>query len=173
MDTVSFKEIALQEFDKEMATTRAVLARVPFAEKKDWRPHGKSMALGSLALHIARLSGMPKNIIGEDSQTFGGSAAMPGSDVADTDGLMAFFDANAKAARAALEGATDARFAGGWELTYNDGTNVREIYKGPRALAYRSLFMNHLIHHRAQLGVYLRLLDIPVPGSYGPSADER
>ncbi len=172
METVSFKAIALQEFDKEMTTTRDMLARVPFAERKDWKPHGKSMALGALALHVARLSGMAESIIATDSLKFGGGAG-PDGDATDTESLLAFFDGKVRAARAALEGATDAHFAGGWELAFDDGTHVREIYKGSRALAYRSLFMNHLIHHRAQLGVYLRLLDIPVPGSYGPSADER
>lgn len=175
MNTISFKEVALQEFDREMATTRKVLERVPFAEKEAWKPHAKSTPLGRLALHVANLAGMPVNILTQDALTFGkpgGAADAP--KVATTDDLVALFDGKTKEARAALDAATDERFAGEWELAFDDGTNPpRQIFKGTRALAYRSLFMDHLIHHRAQLGVYLRLNDVEIPGSYGPSADEQ
>ncbi len=169
MDKVSFKEISLQEFDREMATTRKMLERVPF-EKFDWAPHAKSMPLGRLAKHIAALPGMAAIILGTESHSFGG----PGKplEIASAADLVAHFDAKAKEARAALEGTTDEHLAEHWEMTFKSGDVERKTFEGPRALAFRALFIDHLIHHRAQLGVYLRLNDIAIPGSYGPSADE-
>ena len=173
MEHTSIKALYLEEFDREMATTRKILERVPFGEKAEWQPHERSMPLGRLAVHIARLTEMPVNIIGTGSFTFGASgSASPAAKIADTAGLMAAFDEAAAKARAALAGTDDAHFAGEWELTFENGTTRHQIFKGTRAMAYRSLFMNHLIHHRAQLGVYLRLNGIAIPGSYGPSADE-
>jgi uncharacterized damage-inducible protein DinB len=173
MTVISFKEVAMEEFAKEMATTRLMLARVPLPEKKEWRPHEKSMTLGALAKHIATLVGMAATAIAKDPMTFGPQGSgMAGTDPADAAALVALFDEKAQEAKAALEGATDERFAEEWELTFSDGTTTRQLFKGSRALAYRSLFMDHLIHHRAQLGVYLRMLDVTIPGSYGPSADE-
>ncbi len=173
MNTVSFKEISLQEFDHEMATARKMLERVPLAEKKDWKPHEKSMLLGRLAKHVATLPGLVADIVEKDSLAFGAKGSGAGNEEPeDAAGLVALFDGKAKAARAALEGTTDEHLAGEWELVFDDGTNKRRIFKGPRALAYRTLFIDHFIHHRAQLGVYLRLNDVPIPGSFGPSADE-
>jgi uncharacterized damage-inducible protein DinB len=164
MSTVSIKELFLGEFDCEATTTRKMLERVPF-EKFDWTPHAKSTPLGRLANHVATMPRLVPDIINTDKHTFGRTTPLEVKSTAD---IVAEFDRLAHAAREALAGTTDGHLAGHWELFFGD----REIFKGHRATAFESLFMDHLIHHRAQLGVYLRLNDVPIPGSYGPSADE-
>jgi uncharacterized damage-inducible protein DinB len=164
MTTISTKELFLGEFDREMATTRKILERVPF-EKFDWVPHEKSSPLGRLANHVATLPRFVPYVINEDKFVM---TITPPLDVKSTADIIAAFDDLAAKARASLAGTTDERLAEEWEFLFGDKT----LFKGPRAVAYQSFFMDHLIHHRAQLGVYLRLNDVPIPGSYGPSADE-
>ncbi len=165
MGALSSKELLLNEFNREMTTTRKMLERVPF-DKFDWAPHQKSTPLGRLAIHVATLPGMGANVIEKESLSFGGARQPP---VVKSGGdLMALFEQNAANTRKALEGTTDERLAMLWQLSFKD----KVIFDGPRIAALRAMMLSHLIHHRAQLGVYLRLNDIPIPGSYGPSADE-
>lgn len=155
----------LAEFEHEIAITRRMLERVP-AQHLDYRPHAKSADLGYLAMHIANQPSWGTAIMQEtelDLATFRGPAR-PTSTAA----LLDELDRCAAAYRDALQSATPGSFAESWTLRM--GSHV--IVTLPRAAILRSLVMNHLIHHRGQLSVYLRLLDVPVPGTYGPSADE-
>ena len=154
------------EFDHEMAQTRRVLERVP-EDKLDWRPHPKSMTLGRLAMHVAEIPGLA-----------GAVAALPALDITNVDfnrvassrqDLFDTFDKVSAEARGAIVALQDGSLGDEWTVTFRGQT----VLKQPRAAAYRGFAMNHLIHHRAQLAVYLRLLDVPVPGLYGPSADEQ
>jgi uncharacterized damage-inducible protein DinB len=165
MATVSSKELLLKEFAREMATTRTMLERVPF-EKFDWVPHAKSTPLGRLAIHVATLPGMGANVIEKESLSFGGPRQP--LEIKSSGDLVALFEKSAQTTRAAIEGTSDEHLGMPWRLEFKD----KVIFEGPRIAALRALMMSHLIHHRAQLGVYLRLNDIPIPGSYGPSADE-
>ena len=161
---ISTKELFLAEFDREMATTRKILERVPF-DKFDWTPHAKSMPLGRLANHAATLPRFVPHVIDEEKFVMARTGPL---DVHSTADIVAEFDKLAKAARESLAATTDEALGASWEMLFGE----RQIFKGTRAEAFQSLFMDHLIHHRAQLGVYLRLNDVPIPGSYGPSADE-
>ena len=155
----------LPEFDREMTTTRKVLERVP-EDKFDWKPHQKSYSLGALATHVTTIPMWGEMTMTKPEIDLGGSGpprAMPSK--AD---LLAMFDKNAASTRAALAGKTDQELMVSWSLK-NSG---RTIFTMPKAVAWRSFVMNHVIHHRAQLALYLRLLDVPVPSMYGPSADE-
>ena len=159
--------VALGDLDHELRRTRTALERIR-DEHLDWRPHAKSYTLGGLATHIANL---PSRIVGIVQATDFDLAQAPpnlGGD-ADRAAVLERFDANARAARDAVAAADDAMLTATWTLRHGD----RVLAKMPRAAAIRTHGLSHLIHHRAQLTVYLRLLDIPVPGLYGPSADER
>ena len=159
----------LPEFDHEMANTRKCLERVP-QDKLDWKPHDKSMSFGEITTHMANLLRWTILTIEQDSF----DVAPPGEDpprVDPADSLesaVAMFDKNVAAARAAIEGASDEHLLAPWALLH--GGN--EVFKMPRVAVLRSMIMNHMIHHRAQLGVYLRLNDVAVPAMYGPTADE-
>ena len=159
----------LPEFDQEMANTRKTLERVP-DDKFDWKPHAKSFAMGGLATHIATLPSWTVETIEKDAldiEPVGGEPyrATPASSRKE---LLETFDKNVAAARAAIAGASDEHLFKPWSLL-KGGAVVLTL---PRVAVLRSFVMNHLIHHRAQLGVYLRLNDVPVPALYGPSADE-
>jgi len=159
----------LNEFDHEMTNTRKTLERVPDTNF-DWKPHAKSMSMGALASHIAMIPSWGKMTV--DTASFdvnppgGQPAQMP--QLKTKAELLAFFDKTVPEARAAIAGASDQALLTPWSLL-NGG---KPIFTMPRIAVLRSMIMNHMIHHRAQLGVYLRLNDIPVPGLYGPSADE-
>jgi uncharacterized damage-inducible protein DinB len=167
--SMAISQALLPEFDAEMANTRKTLERVP-ADKFGWKPHQKSFAMGALALHIATMTGWAKDAIEKDSfdvAPVGGQPYQPPK--ADTTAeLLALFDKGAAGARAALAGASDEHLMQPWSLL-NGGKVLMTM---PRIAVVRSFVMNHTIHHRAQLGVYLRLNDIAVPSIYGPSADE-
>lgn len=161
-------ELLLEDFDAEMAGTRKTLERIP-ETNPDWKPHEKSFPVGKLAMHVATLPVFAKWIMEDD----GMDLAVPKHSRPDTafrtrDTLLATFDAAASDARKALAGASDEHLQQNWSFRFGD----RIIMDADRIKTYRIMFFNHLIHHRAQLGVYLRLNDIPVPGLYGPSADE-
>ena len=161
---MSIGESLLPEFDLEMATTRRVLERVP-TEQGTWKPHPKSFALG----HLAQLvSGMPGWITKTIRDTKIDLSKGSGYSFEKTDTLLAQFDKNVREAREALAQSRDADYDVSWSLTHGD----RVLFTSPRGVVVRS-HINHLIHHRGQLTVYLRLLDIPVPMIYGPTADER
>lgn len=159
-----FKHLLIQEFDREVSSTRKTLERVP-AGKWDWKPHKKSGTLGWLAGHIATLPSFGTTIVRRPSLEISG-ANFPRVETHDM--LINTFDRSSEDTRKALAELEDAHLEQNWTLT----NNGQAIFTMPRYLALRSMCFNHIVHHRAQLTVYLRLLDIPVPGLYGPSADE-
>jgi uncharacterized damage-inducible protein DinB len=155
----------LQEFDNEAGTTRRVLERVP-DDKLGWKPHPKSMSLGDLALHVA---GSPAVICGwasEDETKFTGNNTPPSPK--STAEILAAHDAGVKTVKEKLSAIGDAGLQKMWKATAGGNT----LMTMPKAALVRAIVMNHWIHHRGQLSVYLRLLDVPVPSIYGPSADE-
>ena len=155
----------LPEFDHEMTTTRKVLERVP-EDKFDWKPHAKSFSLGALSTHVAALPTWGAEALTRSEIDIAGG--QPPTAPSSKAGLMATFDKNVAATRSALAGKTDAELLATWTLKRGGKT----IFSMPKTNVLRSFVLNHLIHHRGQLSVYLRLLDLPVPSIYGPSADE-
>jgi uncharacterized damage-inducible protein DinB len=156
----------LEEFDAEVQKTRTTLQRVP-AGKEDFAPHAKSMPLGKLAPHVAQLGGFGVIILTEPGLDFATRKFTPLA-FESADQLVRVFDEGTANVRKALQNVSDERWDEPWKLT----AGGRPIFEGSRFLAYREMFINHIIHHRAQLGVYLRLNGAPVPSTYGPSADE-
>ena len=166
---MAIKDGLLPEFDHEMATTRRLLERLPEAEFA-WKPHAKSMALGQLAGHIANLpqwcsATLASTVFDLDSLPVSSRPELPASRAV----LIEEFDAKVTAARNQLTSTTDAEFMTPWTLKKGG----QEVFTLPRISAIRSFVMNHLIHHRGQLSVYLRLKDVPLPSIYGPTADEQ
>jgi uncharacterized damage-inducible protein DinB len=161
---MSLADSLLPEFDQEMATTRRLLERVP-SDKAEWKPHPKSFALGHLAQLVSWMPGWITSTLQDTRLDLLGAA---GYSFESTDDLLTGFDANVRSAREALTRATDADFAVSWSLTRGD----QILLTAPRAAVVR-MHISHLSHHRGQLTVYLRLLDIPIPPIYGPTADER
>lgn len=159
----------LPEFDIEMANTRKTLERVP-EDKFGWKPHEKSMTLGRLANHLATIPVWTGHALEQDKLDVNPPEGRPSQpeEVSTRKELLALFDKNVAEARAKIAGAGDEQFVKPWSLL-NGG---KVVFTLPRAAVLRSFVMNHSIHHRAQLGVYLRLNDVPVPSIYGPSADE-
>ena len=159
-------ELLLVEFDEEMKKTRTALKRVP-EDKKDFAPHPKSMPLGRLAPHVAELAGFGVTVLTTPELDFstGSYKPMAFESVAQ---LLQAFDEGAAKARTALQNTPDEAWTQNWKLSFQD----KPLFSGSRFLAYRQMFLNHLVHHRAQLGVYLRLNEKPVPATYGPSADD-
>jgi uncharacterized damage-inducible protein DinB len=155
----------LPEFDHEMANTRKSLERVP-DDKLGFKPHPKSMSLGGLATHLSTINHWSEAIMGQDS--FDVSTAPRNAELTSRAEVLAMFDKNAATARKLIAEATDAHLLKPWALTAGSHT----VFSMPRVAVLRSFIMNHTIHHRAQLGVYLRLNDVAVPSIYGPSADE-
>jgi len=168
---MSFAQMLLPEFENEMKTTRKVLERVP-EEKMGWKPHEKSMTLGRLAGHVAELVGWGAYTLENDDLDLapGGVPAFKSLDSRSRQEVLDVFDANVLKTRAALEQANDdAAFGKSWTLQMGD----RVIFTLPRGAVLRTMFFSHVVHHRGQLSVYLRLNDVPVPSIYGPSADEQ
>jgi uncharacterized damage-inducible protein DinB len=159
-------DLLLVEFDEEMKKTRTTLERVP-ADKKDFAPHPKSMPLGKLAPHVAQLAGFGVIVLTTPELDFstGRIARVP---FESTEQLVKAFDEGAVQARSALTNTPDEAWTQPWKLSFGG----KPIFSGSRFLAYRQMFLNHIVHHRAQLGVYLRLNEKPVPATYGPSADD-
>jgi hypothetical protein len=155
--------IPLAEFDAEMGSTRRLLERVP-TDKGPWKPHAKSFALGHLAQLI---SWMPGWITMTLRDTRFDLASGPGYSFEPTDALLEAFDANVAGARAALMDVDGPDLDVVWSLVHGD----RVLYSNPRGSAVRE-HLRHLVHHRGQLSVYLRLIDVPLPSIYGPTADE-
>jgi uncharacterized damage-inducible protein DinB len=163
---MTVSEILLLDYDVEIANTRRTLERIPESDPQ-WKPDEKSMPIGRLALHVARLPEFCTTML----TTTGLDMAIrkfPDFIFESTAHLLSELERTASEARAKLASATDEDLQANWKLSFGD----RVFLNGPRMLLYRTMFLNHLVHHRAQLGVYLRLLGIPVPGLYGPSADE-
>jgi len=159
-------DLLLQEFDHEMNTTRITLERVPF-DKKGFAPHVRSMPLDKLAPHVAELAGFGATILTTPELDFSSAPSRPRPPF-ELDGLLKAFDENVAKARVALRDTKDEAWLQSWKLSFQGKT----IFSGNRFLAYRQMFLNHLVHHRAQLGVYLRLNEKPLPATYGPSADD-
>jgi uncharacterized damage-inducible protein DinB len=159
----------LPEFDHEMSNTRKTLERVP-EDKFGWRPHEKSFSMGALATHLATLPGWAALTVQRDSFDLAPQGEPPPKTepAKSTKELLERFDRNVATARDALATASDEDLLKTWTLLKGGKT----VFSLPRVAALRSFVMNHNIHHRAQLGVYLRLNDVPVPSIYGPSADE-
>ena len=154
----------LPEFDQEMATTRRVIERVP-TEKGTWKPHPKSFSLGHLTQLVASMPGWLTNAVSETSLDLAG---YPGYSYEKTEDLLKTFDKHVGEARKAIASAKDPDFQVPWSLKRGD----QVFFSAPRAVIVRQT-INHLVHHRGQLTVYLRLIDVPVPSIYGPTADEK
>lgn len=154
----------LQDFDAEMKSTRTLLERVP-EPLTTYKPHEKSMALDALATHVADIPSWFR--VALETDHFHVPADFHEEPVADREALLRKFDQGVAEARESIGRAADADMPKDWTFTYGDSFKLVE----PRTATVRG-FLNHLVHHRAQLGVYLRLLNIPIPGMYGPSADE-
>jgi len=156
----------LMEIDQEAAITRRLLERVP-QDRLGWKPHSKSMTLGQLALHVAQTQGRVVDAVSADTMEVPNFRDQPSAETISQ--LLSEFDASLVHAKEVINRWDDATATATWRLT-KDG---KELMSLPRIGFMRSIGMNHLYHHRGQLSVYLRLLDVPLPSIYGPSADER
>jgi len=159
-------ETLIPEFDHEIKTTRNVLERVDW-EKKDWKPHEKSMTFGGLAAHVAEIGMWCISTLNTSGIDMEKNPYFPPA-FSSLEELLKDFDSKIKEGRALLEKTSDEAFMETW--TMKAGEKV--FMSMPRIAAYRSIVIKHTVHHRGQLSVYLRMNDIPVPSIYGPSADE-
>jgi len=156
----------LNELENEAKVTRSCLERVP-ADKFDWKPHEKSMSMGRLATHCAEMFGWTKPTLKQDVLDFATGDLVP-FEPKTTEDLLAFFDDHIATAKAVLAETPDEVFMTNWTLRNGE----TEYFTMPKIAVMRTFVLNHIVHHRGQLSVYLRLNDIPVPSIYGPSADE-
>ncbi|MBP1771464.1 MAG: DinB superfamily protein [Holophagaceae bacterium] len=166
---MSLSQALLPEFTQEMAGLRRVIERIP-AGRMDYKPHAKCFSLGDLANHLVEIPGWTVSTLTMDELDLSdpdlvAKRPAPSQDAA---GLLRTLDAGVEKALAVLAQTSDATFGENWTLK-NEG---QALFTMPRATVLRSFVLNHVIHHRAQLGLYLRLLEVPVPALYGPSADE-
>lgn len=160
-------EALLMEFEREADKTRKMLERVPL-DKADWKPHEKSFTLGRLASHVAEIPGWANVTLNQDELDFSKMDYKPV--VAETtEDLLKLFDEKRAGAAEAIKNATDEVLMSDW--TMRDGDTV--FFTAPKIGVLRDFVLNHVIHHRAQLGVYLRMNDVPVPQTFGPTADEQ
>jgi uncharacterized damage-inducible protein DinB len=160
----------MPEFEMEFANTRKMLELVP-DDRLGWKPHEKSMELGRLAWHVSDFPSWCRDVLTKPGMSITAEEAEQHRDVwkgKTRAEMLARFDADFAEAKAALESSGDEDWMIHWKMEWMGRTVVDQ----PRRAIYRGMVMNHMIHHRAQLGVYLRLLDIPIPGMYGPSADD-
>ena len=164
---MAIKDAFMAELKHESALTKKILERVPL-DKKEWKPHERSMTLGRLATHIAQTPHWISDIYHIDDFDFATRSFQP-IVAASSDELMKIFQDTLDTALADLEKMSDEDFSKKWIVRVGD----KVMYDTPKKVAMRGWAYSHLIHHRGQLSVYLRLLDVPVPGMYGPSADER
>jgi len=165
---MAIKDALLAELKHESAMTKKMLEKVPF-DKKDWKPHEKSMSLGRLATHVAENCHWISDILHIDNFDFMKDYKFAGQVASSSNELIEIFQTNLDKAITDLSNMSDGELSKTW--TVKRGEQV--IYELPKKVAIRGWGMNHMIHHRGQLSVYLRLLDVPVPGMYGPSADEK
>jgi uncharacterized damage-inducible protein DinB len=163
---MALADALLPEFDHEMAVTRTLLSRVPDGVF-NWKPHPKSMSLGQLARHVATLPLW--GVVTLTQPAFDLAANPPLAPCQTRAEVLQLFDTHVAQTRAALVGIDDATLMTPWSLQQGGHT----LFSMPKAGVWRTFVMSHLIHHRAQLGVYLRMHDVPLPAMYGPTADER
>jgi uncharacterized damage-inducible protein DinB len=163
---MALNDLLLVEFNEEMKKTRTTLERVP-VDKKDFAPHAKSMPLGKLAPHVAQLAGFGVTVLTSPELDFAKGSYKP-IPLESTEQLLRVFDEGVANVRTALKNTSDDAWEQNWKLSFQG----KPIFNGSRFLAYRQMFLNHMVHHRAQLGVYLRLNEKAVPATYGPSADD-
>jgi len=163
---MTISEALLPELDHEMAKTRKTLERVP-ADKPEFAPHPHSMPLGKLAPHVAQLAGFGLSILTTPRVDFSAGTYRP-LPLESAAQLVKVLEEGAAKVRQALINTPDEAWKENWQLALGG----KVLFDGSRFLAYREMFLNHVIHHRAQLGIYLRLNGVPVPAIYGPSADE-
>lgn len=162
---MAFTDALLPEFDREMGTTRKLLERLP-DEHLGWRPHERSMSFGRLATHVAEIPQWSERALEHDELDLRGPYAP--REERSRAAILALFDAHAATARKAISSRSDAEFMAPWTLK-RDG---KTLFTMPKVAVVRSMVLNHLIHHRGQLSVYLRLHNVPLPPIYGPTADE-
>lgn len=163
---MAFMDTFLPEFDREMGTTRRLLERTPLTNP-DWAPHAKSRTLLQLATHIAYIPSMAT--LGMNESGFDSATPRPERPpITSTAALVQAFDEAVQTARAAMAAKTDAELMAPWTLRHGN----RELFTVPKVGVLRNMCLNHIIHHRGQLSVYLRMQDVPLPSIYGPSADE-
>lgn len=162
---MTINDLLLSEFDEEAKKTRTALERVP--AKADFTPHPKSTPLGKLAAHVAQLAGFGLTILTEPGLDFSQGSYKPLAFESAAQ-LVRVFDEGTAKVREALARVPESAWTERWRLSFGGKT----IFEGTRFLAYREMYLNHVVHHRAQLGVYLRLTNEPVPATYGPSADD-
>ena len=160
-------ESLISEFDHEAQTTRKHLERLP-KDKLEWRPHQKSFTAAGLASHIVDCISWADSIFNLDEIDFDPATYKP-YQATSTDDLLKTFDEKVKVCEQALANANDTTLTQPWRLRIKGKT----WFEKPKTAVFRDMVLSHIIHHRGQFSVYLRLLDIPVPGSYGPSADEQ
>ena len=163
---MTITEALLSEFDQEMVNTRKMLERVP-ADGGDYRPHEKSMPMGRLAAHVAELAGFGLTVLTGPGLDFSSSSYKP-VPFESAPQLVKVLEDHAAKVRPALASTTEEAWEQNWTLAFEGKT----IFQANRFMAYRQMFLNHMVHHRAQLGVYLRMNGVPLPSIYGPSADE-
>jgi uncharacterized damage-inducible protein DinB len=163
---MSVSQLLQLEFDEEIKKTRAILERLP-EDKKEFAPHPKSMPLNRLAPHVAQLAGFGLTVLTTPEYDFASGSFKPLPFESNAQ-LVGVLEDGAAKVRAALQKLPDEAWQENWMLSFQG----KPIFKGSRFLAYRQMFLNHLVHHRAQLGVYLRLNGKPLPPTYGPTADD-
>ncbi len=169
MHTSSVQQNILAELDHELAATRRVLERVPYDTQSDWKPHEKSMSLGQLSAHVVNLLAFNLLFVQHASRDFlDPNAPKPGPRPASRNELLARFDDYSEQLRQALRASDDEKLTHSFQLKRGE----QVLMDRSKAGAIRIMGLNHSIHHRGQLTLYLRMLDIPVPGLYGPSADD-
>jgi len=162
---MSIAKMFLGEFVHEATATRNTLAVVP-GDRLDYKPHEKSFHLGRLAGHVAEIPHWTEGVIADDVLDMGSGDFEP-LDPSSVEELLAAWDKSVAAFNQALEGVSDEHLGTTWKLCHGDSV----LYQAPRVAAIRGFVLNHMIHHRGQLQVYLRLLDVPLPSVYGPTAD--
>jgi len=155
------------ELLEEAKATRQMLERAP-QDKFGWKPHEKSMTLGRLASHVAEIPGWTSEVLTKDEMVFDPATYKP-VQCASTKELLALFDDKMAQAEKDMAGVSDARMMQSWRLKTGD----KVVFEAPRVVVIRSMMLNHAVHHRGQLSVYLRLLEVPLPPVYGPTADDR
>ena len=163
---MALADALLPEFDHEMATTRKLLERVP-ENQLGWRPHAKSMTLGALAQHVASSPMWGSETLKTSEHAMDGDTRPP--EVTSRAELLALFDGYVAGTRAALLGKSDAELMAPWTLK----SGGHAVFTMPKAAVWRGFVLSHLVHHRGQLSVYLRMHDVPLPPMYGPTADEK